>query len=66
MATNEKVGKWTDVHSACCDPSTWSCAEGSATVLINGIPVVHLGDCTTHCGGRGIMIEGSSNVIVGG
>jgi uncharacterized Zn-binding protein involved in type VI secretion len=35
-------------------------------VLVNGIPVVRLGDATTHCGGSGKMIEGSPNVIIGG
>jgi uncharacterized Zn-binding protein involved in type VI secretion len=34
------------VHSACCGPNTWNCAAGSATVFVNGIPVVRLGDAT--------------------
>jgi uncharacterized Zn-binding protein involved in type VI secretion len=35
-------------------------------VQVNGIPVVRKGDATAHCGGGGVMIEGSPNVIIGG
>jgi uncharacterized Zn-binding protein involved in type VI secretion len=50
------------VHSSCCGPNTWVCAEGSSKVFINNIPAVRLGDATTHCGGVGKMIEGSPDV----
>lgn len=54
----------TGVHSACCGPNTWVCAQGSPKVKVNGIPVVRLGDATTHCGGSGTMIEASGDVFV--
>jgi len=53
------------VHSACCGPNTWVCAEGSSTVTVNDIPVVRLGDATAHCGGPGKMITASENVSIG-
>lgn len=52
------------VHSACCGPNTWVCAQGSGKVNVNNIPLVRLGDTTTHCGGTGNMIECSGNVMV--
>lgn len=54
------------VHAACCGPNTWVAAMGSGTVLINNLPAHRLGDMDTHCGGVGKMIQGSSNVMVGG
>lgn len=54
------------VHAACCGPNTWVAAMGSSTVLINNLPAHRLGDMDTHCGGVGKMIQGSSNVMVGG
>lgn len=53
------------VHSSCCGPNTWNNAAGSATVFTNSIPAVRLGDATTHCGGSGMMIEGSGTVAFG-
>lgn len=54
------------VHTACCGPNTWVAAAGSHTVLINGRGSVRKNDRTQHCGGVGQMIEGSSNVLIGG
>jgi uncharacterized Zn-binding protein involved in type VI secretion len=54
------------VHSSCCGGNTWIAAAGSGTVFINSKPAHRLGDAVTHCGGVGKLIEGSSNVMVGG
>lgn len=53
------------IHSACCGPNTWTASQGSATVFINGRPAARMGDMTTHCGGVGTIIQGSSNVFIG-
>ncbi len=53
-------------HAVCCGPQTWECKDGSGTVLINGKKAHRLHDATKHCGGLGLLIEGSDNVIVGG
>jgi uncharacterized Zn-binding protein involved in type VI secretion len=53
-------------HAACCKANTWTAAKGSATVFINGKPAHRMGDDTLHCGGKGTLIEGSNNVMVGG
>lgn len=52
------------VHSACCGPNSWVAAQGSSKVFVNNIPIVRLNDATTHCGGSGKMVEGSSLVII--
>ena len=54
------------VHSSCCGANTWVTMQGSSTVTVNDMPVVRLGDTTTHCGGTGSIITGASNVNVGG
>jgi len=54
------------VHSACCGPNSWVASKGSGTVFINKLPAHRLGDMDMHCGGVGNMVEGSSNVMVGG
>lgn len=53
------------IHAACCGANLWNAKLGSATVLINGRRAHRAGDLTTHCGGSGITIVGSPNVIVG-
>ncbi len=55
----------TGEHSMCCGSNTWECTSGSDTVFINGKPAVRLGDPTTHCGGTGKIVEGSTNVFIG-
>jgi uncharacterized Zn-binding protein involved in type VI secretion len=40
--------------------------QGSATVYINDMPVVRMGDTTVHCGGVGTMITSCGTVAVGG
>ncbi len=54
------------IHLLCCGSNTWKAVAGSATVLINGKPAHRLGDATMHCGGPGHLIDGSSDVLVGG
>jgi uncharacterized Zn-binding protein involved in type VI secretion len=56
----------TGVHMACCGPNTWTAKVGSGTVFINSKAAHRMGDQDQHCGGSGQMIEGSTNVIVGG
>ncbi|MBK9368589.1 MAG: PAAR domain-containing protein, partial [Deltaproteobacteria bacterium] len=53
-------------HKVCCGSNSWIIAEGSSSVSVNDLPVARLGDSTLHCGGRGVLIQGSSNVNVGG
>jgi uncharacterized Zn-binding protein involved in type VI secretion len=54
------------MHAACCGPNMWTAQAGSGTVNINGKKAHRLNDADTHCGGDGQMIEGSSDVIIGG
>lgn len=53
------------IHAACCGEGTWSADSGAPAVLINGRSMHRQGDLTTHCGGGGTLVEGSSNVIIG-
>jgi len=54
------------IHAACCGPNTWEAVMGSGTVKINGKAAHRMNDMDKHCGGPGKMIEGSSDVIIGG
>ena len=54
------------LHAACCGPNLWTAVKGSATVLINNKPAHRQGDTDQHCGGVGQLIEGSTDVLVGG
>jgi uncharacterized Zn-binding protein involved in type VI secretion len=54
------------LHAACCGDNTWVASKGSSTVFINNKPAHRKTDETTHCGGTGMLIEGSHNVMVGG
>jgi uncharacterized Zn-binding protein involved in type VI secretion len=54
------------IHAACCGPNTWTAQTGSGTVNINGKPAHRQGDQDKHCGGSGQLIEGSTDVIIGG
>ena len=54
------------MHAACCGPNKWNAGKGSGSVYINNLPAHRLGDMTTHCGGVGNLIVGSTNVLVGG
>ncbi|MBQ9395316.1 MAG: PAAR domain-containing protein [Proteobacteria bacterium] len=51
------------IHAVCCGPNTYTTAQGSNNVNVNGKPLVRLGDQTSHCGGKGKMITGSFNVF---
>ena len=53
-------------HEGCCGPNTWIAKSGSGTVFINNLKAHRKGDQDQHCGGMGIMKEGSDNVITGG
>jgi uncharacterized Zn-binding protein involved in type VI secretion len=54
------------VHMACCGPNQWKVASGSGSVFFNDIPAARLGDSTAHCGGSGKLVQGSTNLMVGG
>src|SRR5262245_54667838 len=54
------------IHAACCSSNTWIAMEGSGTVLVEGLPLHRKGDKTRHCGGQGLLIEGSNTVYAGG
>ncbi len=53
------------IHAPCCGPNTWSATKGAPSVFINGKAAHRVGDEQQHCGGRGQLIEGSTNVMVG-
>jgi len=53
------------VHSSCCGSNRWTAQGSSNTVIINGKPAFRLRDSTNHCGGKGVLVEASGNVIVG-
>jgi uncharacterized Zn-binding protein involved in type VI secretion len=53
------------VHAPCCGSNMWEAAKGSTSVEINGKGAHRLLDKDEHCGGNGMMIEGSPDVIVG-
>jgi outer membrane protein OmpA-like peptidoglycan-associated protein len=53
------------IHAACCGANTWTATKGSVTVFINGKGAHRMGDQNRHCGGMGMLFEGSPNVIVG-
>lgn len=53
------------IHAACCGANDWKVAQGAPGVYLNDIAVARIGDPTTHCGGPGILISGSANVIIG-
>lgn len=55
-----------DIHAACCGPNMWTAVKGSATVMINNLAAHRQGDDDMHCGGKGMLIEGSTDVITGG
>jgi uncharacterized Zn-binding protein involved in type VI secretion len=44
----------------------WKASKGSTTVKINGLNTHRKTDETTHCGGKGTLVEGSDDVDVGG
>lgn len=49
----------------CCGKNTWRATGGSSTVTVNGLPLHRVGDETAHCGGKGKLITGSGDVLVG-
>lgn len=53
------------MHSHCCDSNTWTAYSGALCVLVNDRRPHRLGDLTDHCGGEGLLIEGSPNVLIG-
>jgi len=53
------------LHKSCAGPGVWQAVQGCESVLINYQPAVRKNDLTQHCGGVGVMIEGSDDVMVG-
>src|SRR5689334_11401305 len=64
LVNNRPAIRATDkgVHKPCCMANFWTALKGSATVMINNLPAHRKGDTDTHCGGVGLMAEGSDNV----
>lgn len=58
--SNQDLG----IHAACCGPNNFQITKGSPTVYVNGKPAARLQDQTTHCGGTGKIIDGSSDVLM--
>ena len=54
------------IHMVCCTANNWKAFMGSATVYINDKPAARKGDMSKHCGGFGMITEGSSDVSTGG
>lgn len=54
------------LHAPCCDSCLWKAATGSPTVFINGRQAHRMFDFDTHCGGEGLLVTGSMDVIIGG
>ena len=55
------------IHAICCGPNTFRVWRGSETVFIEGYAAARKGDETYHCGyATGTIIEGSSDVFIGG
>src|SRR5262245_25752188 len=56
------------LYGACCGKSAvmWAVSEGTATVLINGEFAAGLGMATAHSSGKGTLIDGSPDVLIGG
>lgn len=53
------------VHAQCCGSNTWKAGTGAPGVFFNDIAAHRLSDQTEHCGGRGVLVTGSPNVIIG-
>ena len=58
--SNQDLG----IHAACCGPNNFQITKGSPSVYVNGKPAARLQDQTTHCGGTGKIIAGSSDVLM--
>ncbi len=54
------------IHAACCGSNTFKISQGSGSVYVNGKPLARMNDKTKHCGGDGPIVDGSSDVFVGG
>lgn len=52
-------------HAACCGSNSWKAATGAPGVFFNDIAAHRVADTTEHCGGSGLLISGSANVIIG-
>lgn len=52
-------------HGPCTGKQAWKAKTGSRSVTINGVPAHRRGDETTHCHGRGELVEGSPDVCIG-
>lgn len=60
-----RVGDPGEHEETCCGSNTWQASEGSAGVFVNGKRLHRLGDETEHCGGKGALVQGSSNLFIG-
>ncbi len=55
----------TGSHSSCCGSNTWAARTGAPAVFFNGKAVHRKGDAVRHCGGSGVLSEGSADVFIG-
>ncbi len=53
------------IHSNCCGANIWMACVGAQSVYINSRPAHRVNDQTQHCGGVGMLIEGSADVLIG-
>ena len=49
------------VHCCCCSSNTWATLCGTSDIILNGIPLARLNDCTKHCGGIGSFVTSSED-----
>lgn len=55
----------TGEHASCCGENEWRAVQGAPGVLVNNLRFHRRGDGVLHCGGKGELISGSANVLVG-
>lgn len=53
------------MHAACCGENSWEAVEGAPGVFINGRAAHRVGDAVEHCGGKGQLVGGSADVVIG-
>ncbi len=52
-------------HEGCCGDGVWRIVGGAPGVVINGRRAARSGDPVSHCGGSGVVVGGSGNVVIG-
>jgi hypothetical protein len=52
-------------HNSCGEPLAWKAVAGAPAVFFNGLRAHRTGDEVDHRGGRGELIDGSPDVLIG-